>query len=145
RGGKGPPRTQALAKSRDCRSHRGRPGGTKPRGSGSVWTAECPKAGAAAHANGHFIMTIKHIALAGAAALAILAFPLSASAQGVPRGAAEGARVGNQAAGPVGGAAGAVVGGVAGGVVGGVKGIVGIPQKTGIPHRNRNQRRHYRR
>lgn len=90
-------------------------------------------------------MTIKHIALAGAAALAILSFPLSAGAQGVPRGAAEGARVGNQAAGPVGGAAGAVVGGVAGGVVGGVKGVVGIPQKTGVPHRNRNHRRYHRR
>lgn len=90
-------------------------------------------------------MTIKHIALAGAAALALLTLPLSANAQGVPRGAATGARVGSEAAGPVGGAAGAVVGGVAGGVVGGVKGVVGIPQNTAVPHRKRYHKRHYRR
>ena len=87
-------------------------------------------------------MTIKHIALAGAAALAILSFPLSASAQGVPRGAQQGARVGNEAAGPVGGAVGGVVGGVAGGVTGGVKGVLGVPQKTAV--RTKKYRRNYR-
>jgi phage tail tape-measure protein len=86
-------------------------------------------------------MTIKRIALAGAAALAIVSLPLAASAQGVPRGAAEGARVGNQAAGPVVGAAGAVVGGVAGGVVGGVKGVVGIPQRTDVPRSARTTKK----
>lgn len=89
-------------------------------------------------------MTIKSLALAGAAALAIFALPMAANAQGVPRGAAQGADIGNRAAGPVGGAAGAVVGGVAGGVVGGVKGVVGIPQRTGLPHRNRHRRHHRR-
>ncbi|WP_439496575.1 hypothetical protein [Bosea sp. (in: a-proteobacteria)] len=85
--------------------------------------------------------------LACAAALALFAVPMAADAQGIPRGAAKGARVGNQAAGPVGGAAGAVVGGVAGGVVGGVKGVVGIPQKVGVPRYSRNRhsgRRHRR-
>jgi hypothetical protein len=83
-------------------------------------------------------MTIKAFAFAGATAFAILALPLAANAQGVPRGAAEGADIGSKAAGPVGGVAGAVVGGVTGGVVGGVKGIVGVPQQTAVP------RRHYR-
>ena len=48
------------------------------------------------------------------------------------RGAQEGAAVGNRAAGPVGGAVGAVGGGVVGGVAGGVKGVLGIPQQSGV-------------
>ena len=52
-------------------------------------------------------MTLRPIALFFTAAL--LALPVAASAQGVPRGAATGARVGNEAAGPVGGAVGGVV------------------------------------
>lgn len=73
-------------------------------------------------------------------AAALLALPVAANAQGVPRGATEGARVGNQAAGPVGGAAGAVVGGVAGGVAGGVKGVLGVPQNTAV--KTKKARRH---
>jgi hypothetical protein len=67
-----------------------------------------------------------------AAAVLTLLAPLSAQAQGVIGGAQEGARVGNRAAGPVGGAVGAVGGGVVGGVVGGVKGVIGIPQRSGV-------------
>ncbi|AMJ60628.1 hypothetical protein [Bosea sp. PAMC 26642] len=88
-------------------------------------------------------MTIKHLALAGATALALLAIPMTADAQGVPRGAATGARVGNDAAGPVGGAVGGVVGGVAGGVAGGVKGVLGVPQRTAVT--TKKHRRHYNR
>lgn len=61
-----------------------------------------------------------------------LAVPIAANAQGVVRGAQEGAAVGNRAAGPVGGAVGAVGGGVVGGVAGGVKGVLGIPQRSGV-------------
>ncbi|MGO4666204.1 hypothetical protein AB4Z40_08120 [Bosea sp. 2YAB26] len=86
-------------------------------------------------------MTTRCLAFAGAMALTIFALPLTASAQGVPRGAAQGADIGNRAAGAVGGVAGAVVGGVAGGVVGGVKGVVGIPQNTGTPNSHRHQHR----
>ena len=85
-------------------------------------------------------MTIKHLVLAGASALAIFALPMTADAQGVPRGAQTGARVGNEAAGPVGGAVGGVVGGVAGGVTGGVKGVLGVPQNTAV--RTKKHRRH---
>jgi hypothetical protein len=67
-----------------------------------------------------------------AAVSAALAVPVSAQGQGVIGGAQEGARVGNRAAGPVGGAVGAVGGGVVGGVVGGVKGVIGIPQRSGV-------------
>ena len=61
-----------------------------------------------------------------------LVLPLAAHAQGVVRGAQEGAAVGNRAAGPIGGAVGAVGGGVVGGVAGGVKGVLGVPQDTGV-------------
>lgn len=50
---------------------------------------------------------------------------ISASAQGVPGGAAQGARDGERAAGPVG----AVVGGVVGGVAGGIAGVLGADQR----------------
>ena len=77
-----------------------------------------------------------------AAALALLALPVVAEAQGIVGGAQQGARAGNRAAGPVGGAVGAVGGGVAGGVVGGVvggvKGVLGVPQRSGV------RRAHYR-
>jgi hypothetical protein len=86
-------------------------------------------------------MTIKHLVLAGTAALVLFALPLTADAQGVPRGASQGARMGNDAAGPVGGAVGGVVGGVAGGVAGGVKGVLGVPQRTAV--RTKKHRRHY--
>ena len=73
-----------------------------------------------------------------AAALALLALPIAAAAQGVVGGAQQGARMGNRAAGPVGGAVGAVGGGVVGGVVGGVRGVIGAPQRSGV------RRAHYR-
>ncbi|SIQ26686.1 MULTISPECIES: hypothetical protein [unclassified Bosea (in: a-proteobacteria)] len=87
-------------------------------------------------------MTLRPIALFFTAAL--LALPVAASAQGIPRGAATGARVGNEAAGPVGGAVGGVVGGAVGGVTGGVKGVLGVPQKTsvGAGHRRHHMKRH---
>jgi hypothetical protein len=66
------------------------------------------------------------------AAAALFILPAAVQAQGVVRGAQEGAAVGNRAAGPVGGAVGAVGGGVVGGVAGGVKGVLGIPQQSGV-------------
>lgn len=63
-------------------------------------------------------------------AVALLALPLTAQAQGIGRGAAEGADTGRRAAGPVGGLVGGVVGGAVGGATGAVKGVFGIPQRT---------------
>lgn len=60
-----------------------------------------------------------------AAALAIVAMPVMAEAQGVPGGIEQGAREGERAAGPLG----AVVGGTIGGVVGGVAGVLGVDQR----------------
>jgi len=67
-----------------------------------------------------------HLATA-AIALAWLAIPHFAAAQGIVRGAQEGAAEGNRVAGPVGGAVGGVVGAGVGGAVGAVDGILGIP------------------
>jgi len=76
-----------------------------------------------------------------AAALAVLAMPIAAHAQGVIRGmeggANEGSYRGNRAAGPVGGVVGGAVGAGVGGVVGGVNGVLGIDNRRGY-------RRHYR-
>jgi hypothetical protein len=58
-----------------------------------------------------------------AGALALLAVPLAAQAQGLVKGVEQGARAGNKAAGPVGGVLGGAIGGVVG-VVGGVLGGV---------------------
>ena len=75
--------------------------------------------------------------LAGAAlALALLAMPHIAHAQGIVRGAQEGAYEGNRAAGPVGGVVGGAVGAGVGGAMGAVNGVLGIP--------NRSYRRHCR-
>lgn len=63
-------------------------------------------------------------------AVAILAMPFAAGAQGIGRGAAEGSDTGNRVAGPVGGLVGGVVGGAVGGASGAVKGVLGIPQRT---------------
>jgi hypothetical protein len=70
--------------------------------------------------------------LAGAAlALALVAAPHLAHAQGVvggmERGAAQGSYDGSRVAGPVGGAVGGAVGAGVGGAVGAVDGILGIP------------------
>lgn len=78
-----------------------------------------------------------------AAALAILAVPAMAHAQGVIRGmeggANEGVRKGNRAAGPVGGVVGGAVGAGVGGIVGGVNGVLGIDNRR---YRHRHYRRH---
>lgn len=58
-------------------------------------------------------------------ALATLALPLAAQAQGTVRGAEEGAAVGDRAAGPVG----AVVGGTVGAATGTVGGILGVEDR----------------
>ena len=68
------------------------------------------------------------------ASLLLATFAGPAAAQGIVKGAQEGAAAGNRAAGPVGGAVGGAVGGVAGGVAGGVKGVLGIPQSSGMHH-----------
>src|SRR6202047_1520777 len=61
-----------------------------------------------------------------AVALALLAIPQFAHAQGIVRGAQEGSREGNRVAGPVGGVVGGAVGAGVGGAMGAVKGVVGI-------------------
>jgi hypothetical protein len=80
------------------------------------------------------------------AALAILALPISAHAQGVFRGmeggANEGAYRGNRAAGPVGGVVGGAVGAGVGGVVGGVNGVLGIDNRRSYRHRHYRHKRH---
>jgi hypothetical protein len=81
-----------------------------------------------------------------AAALAVLALPIAAHAQGVIRGmeggANEGAYRGNRAAGPVGGAVGGAVGAGVGGIVGGVNGVLGIDNRRSYRHRHYRHRRH---
>ena len=61
----------------------------------------------------------------GIAAIAALALPVLAQAQGVPGGIDRGSREGERAAGPIGG----IVGGVIGGVVGGVNGVLGVDER----------------
>ncbi len=58
-------------------------------------------------------------------ALALMALPLTAQAQGTVRGAQEGAEVGGHAAGPLG----AVVGGTVGAATGTVGGILGVEDR----------------
>jgi len=67
-----------------------------------------------------------YLALA-ALALALLAIPQFARAQGIVRGAREGSYEGNRVAGPVGGVVGGAVGAGVGGAMGAVKGVFGIP------------------
>jgi hypothetical protein len=61
-----------------------------------------------------------------AIALALLAIPQFAQAQGIVRGAEEGSREGNRVAGPVGGLVGGAVGAGVGGAMGAVRGVFGI-------------------
>lgn len=75
------------------------------------------------------------------AALALLAVPHLAQAQGIIGGAEEGVRRGNRAAGPVGGVVGGAVGAGVGGVVGGVKGVLGVPDRR--YHRRRYHHHHH--
>jgi len=73
--------------------------------------------------------------------LALLATPLTASAQGgVPGGAAHGFYEGGRIAGPIG----AVVGTAVGGVVGGVEGVLGIHPRY-VQYREHNYYRGHRR
>lgn len=69
-----------------------------------------------------------------ALALAWLALPQFAHAQGIVRGAEQGSAEGNRVAGPVGGAVGGVVGAGVGGAVGAVDGILGIPSHRQYRH-----------
>jgi hypothetical protein len=66
-----------------------------------------------------------------ASALVALALPMAAQAQGVARGAQDGARDGRSVAGAV--------------PVGGVKGVLGIPQRTGVRRSHRRAYYHRRR
>ncbi len=63
-------------------------------------------------------------------ALAWLALPQFAHAQGIIRGAHEGAHEGNRIAGPVGGVVGGAVGAGVGGAVGAVEGVLGVPHRS---------------
>jgi hypothetical protein len=81
-------------------------------------------------------------AIAALSALALLALPHFAHAQGIVGGAEEGVRRGNRAAGPVGGVVGGALGAGVGGVVGGVKGVLGIPDRRGYRHRHYRRHRH---
>jgi hypothetical protein len=62
-----------------------------------------------------------------ATALALLAIPHWAYAQGIVGGAERGARQGGRAAGPVGAVVGGAIGAGVGGAVGAVDGVLGIP------------------
>jgi hypothetical protein len=62
-------------------------------------------------------------------ALAWLALPQFAHAQGIVRGAQEGSHEGNRIGGPVGGVVGGAVGAGVGGAVGAVEGVLGIPDR----------------
>jgi hypothetical protein len=81
--------------------------------------------------------------LAALSALALLAIPHLAHAQGIVGGAEEGARRGNRAAGPVGGVVGGAVGAGVGGVVGGVKGVLGVPDRRAHRSYHRRHRHHH--
>jgi len=72
-----------------------------------------------------------------ALALALLAIPQFAHAQGIVRGAREGSSEGNRIAGPVGGLVGGAVGAGVGGAMGAVKGVFGINDRG---HRCRGYR-----
>jgi hypothetical protein len=81
-----------------------------------------------------------------AGALALVAMPHFAQAQGVIRGGEQGAnqgvRDGNRVAGPVGGLVGGAVGLGVGAAVGGVKGVLGIPEGRRTECRGYYDRRH---
>jgi hypothetical protein len=81
-----------------------------------------------------------------AGALALIAMPHFAQAQGVIRGGEQGAnqgvRDGNRVAGPVGGLVGGAVGLGVGAAVGGVKGVLGIPEGRSRECRGYYDRRH---
>jgi hypothetical protein len=82
-----------------------------------------------------------------AGALALIAMPHFAQAQGIIRGGEQGAnqgvRDGNRVAGPVGGLVGGAVGLGVGAAVGGVKGVLGIPEGRSRQCRGYYDRRHH--
>ena len=69
-----------------------------------------------------------HLAIA-ATALALLAAPHLAHAQGIVGGAEQGVRQGGRAAGPVGAVVGGAIGAGVGGAIGAVDGVLGIPNR----------------
>ena len=75
------------------------------------------------------VFPMTHLLAGAALALALLAIPHTARAQGIVRGAQEGAYEGNRAAGPVGGVVGGAIGAGVGGAVGAVDGVLGIPYR----------------
>jgi hypothetical protein len=84
-----------------------------------------------------------------AGALALIAMPHFAQAQGIiggaDQGARQGSRDGNRVAGPIGGLVGGAVGLGVGGAVGGVKGVLGIPYRGGRECRGyRDRHGHFR-
>lgn len=79
-------------------------------------------------------MTLRVKLAVAAAALALLAIPQFAHAQGISGGARDGSREGYRAAGPVGGLVGGAIGAGVGGAVGGVKGVLGIPDQGYNPN-----------
>jgi hypothetical protein len=72
------------------------------------------------------VLPFKFYFAIAAVALALLAIPQFAHAQGIVRGAQDGSREGNRIAGPVGGFVGGAVGAGVGGAMGAVKGVFGI-------------------
>lgn len=85
---------------------------------------------------------MKFRVLFASVAIAIVAVPVIAHAQGVPGGVANGVYEGNRRAGPVG----AVVGGAVGGVIGGIEGVLGVDRQYSsavveAPPRQYRQRR----
>jgi hypothetical protein len=71
-------------------------------------------------------LPLKLYLAAAATALALLAIPHIARAQGIVRGAEDGSREGNRVAGPVGGVVGGAVGAGVGGAMGAVRGVFGM-------------------
>jgi hypothetical protein len=78
-----------------------------------------------------------------ALALAWLALPDLARAQGLVRGAQEGSHEGHRIAGPVGGVVGGAVGAGVGGAVGAVEGIFGVPHRHYRCHGFRDRYGHF--
>jgi hypothetical protein len=86
-------------------------------------------------------MNMRFIIVAGA--LAILAMPVVAAAQGVvsgaQQGASQGAREGSRAAGPVGGVVGGAVGTATGAATGAAQSVLGVPSSSKKPKKKSPQ------
>lgn len=90
------------------------------------------------------VLTFRAKLAIAAAALALLAVPNFAHAQGIAGGARDGSREGYRAAGPIGGVVGGAIGAGVGGAVGGVKGVLGIPDQGYNPNPGPRYRTGYR-